>query len=117
MKLSIFSMVLLFLLNACVYNDLPIPENIMNITYTNYTKKIVSINCLPCHVPGYDLNGAPAGGRDFTTYLEVKKAVDEGHFKLHVIDGVPPTMPFELPQLPQDVKDTLTFWINQGARE
>ena len=117
---SILLMILLF--NSCVYNYddkilLPAPENSEEITYTNYVKNIVQLNCLSCHVPGYNGDGTPAGNRNFTTYSGVKQAVDEGHFKAHVIDGIAPTMPYGLPELSQEIKDTLTIWINQGAKE
>ncbi|OFY99255.1 MAG: hypothetical protein A3K10_00055 [Bacteroidetes bacterium RIFCSPLOWO2_12_FULL_31_6] len=117
MKLLLSILMSFLLLNSCVYNkekiELPSPE----ITYTNYAKNIVGENCLACHISGYNTNGTPAGNRNFTTYQGVKQAVDDGVFKQRVIDGVAPTMPYGLPQLSQEIKDKLTLWINQGAKE
>ncbi len=123
MKLLIGVLFGFLMLNSCVYNelkkDLPVPdEREEDITYTNYVKNIIENNhCLECHVPGFNTDGTPAANRDYRTYPGVKQVVDEGHFKAHVIDGIAPTMPLGYPELPQDIKDKLTLWINQGAKE
>ena len=124
MKLIVSIILVVLLFNSCVYNEekrnLPVPEEHEHeeVTYTNYVKNIIENNhCLECHVPGFNTDGTPAANRDYRTYSGVKQVVDEGHFKAHVIDGIAPIMPLGYPELSQEIKDKLTLWINQGAKE
>ena len=121
-KLYILTLSSLFF--SCSYNtienekeNLPIPtiintgSNEPTITYTNYTKNIIDINCISCHSP-LGLNVPPY----LTTYTEVKSMTDAGRLKARVIDEIPSRMP-PSGSLSQTVKDTLQLWINQGAAE
>jgi hypothetical protein len=116
MKL-LFLGLLSLVLFSCVYNvkkeSLPAPIITQEITYTNYVKNVISESgCLNCHSGAF-----PAANRDYTTYTGLMQSVNDGNFKKRVIDGVQPTMPLGSPELNQTTKDSLTTWINQGAKE
>ena len=117
-KISII-LIVFFTLNACSYNKLELPEPTpleepeTIITYNSFTKRMIENNhCLECHS-----GSSPAAGRDYSTYSGIKDVAQNGLLKLRAIDGQAPSMPLGYPELDQNIKDTLTLWINQGAQQ
>jgi mono/diheme cytochrome c family protein len=111
----ILILVIAILLNSCVYNKKELPEPIsppqkgVTITYTKHGKGVFDTYCINCH------SSTGTGQLPFlTTYQEVKLQADNGRIQARAIDNSPSAMPPGNP-LPQDIKDTLQFWINQGA--
>jgi uncharacterized membrane protein len=105
------------LIIACVNNkgELPQPNSIsedgLTITYQLHVKKIIDNNCIVCH----SSNGTPWAQTPFlTTYNEVKNEAER--IQSRSIDESPTAMP-PSGSLLQSEKDTLQFWLNQGAKE
>jgi hypothetical protein len=120
---SLYSLLILliffFTLDACSYDKIVLPEPTplevqeTIITYNSFTKRMIDNNhCLECHS-----GSSPAAGRDYSTYEEIKNVAQNGLLKLRAIDGQSPSMPLGYPELDQNIKDTLTLWINQGAQQ
>jgi mono/diheme cytochrome c family protein len=104
------------MLFSCVYNKKELPKPLLNdngitITYTKHTKAIFDNNCFSCHSPS-----GTESWLDLSTYQDVKAQADIGLIKTRVIDESPSVMP-PAGSLPQDLKDTLQMWLNQGALE
>ena len=102
------------LLSSCAYNkkELPAPEeNVIQgdpVRYTNFTKLVIDNNCIVCHSSG--------GGQTpfLTTYNEV--AAQKTRVVARAINNIPSIMP-PTGALPQNIKDTLQMWLDQGALE
>lgn len=97
---------------SCVYNkkELPTPsvdtQSITDtLTYTEHVKQIIDNNCVTCHSTS---GQSPA----LTNYTEVFSKI--GRIQARAIDNNPTSMPPSNP-LPQNLKDTLQIWINQGG--
>jgi len=103
----------LIIVFSCSYNDiLPEPiedktlqESEIDITYTNHTKKIIDNHCVSCHS---SFGQSPP----LTNFSEVSS--QKSRIQARAIDNNPTPMPPGNP-LPQNLKDTLQLWINQGA--
>lgn len=100
------------ILSSCAYNKKELPEPVIvpeagvTITYTDHVKRIIDNNCIVCH--------SSSGGQSplLTNYSQVNS--NANRVKARAIDNTPTPMPPGNP-LPQALKDTLQFWINQGA--
>lgn len=112
---SLFFTIIIVSVTSCTYHkkELPtpiaLPANGVVITYTDHGKEVFDTYCIQCH------SSAGTGQTPFlSTYQEVKSQAGNGRIQARAIDNSSSSMPPSSP-LPQDIKDTLQFWLNQGA--
>lgn len=98
---------------SCTYHkkEIFVEECPVKITFQNKVKAIIDLHCAVsgCHVGGF-----PQG--DFTTYAGLKEKVDNGIFRLNVID-LKSMPPIDKPDLSEEEIVTLECWLQQGATE
>ena len=113
--------IFLFVLISCTYNKdtipepIEIPENGVMMTYMSHSKAIFDNKCISCHSP----TPIPPNQSQMpylTTYQEVKTQADNGRIQARIIEEIPSVMPVS-GSLSMGVKDTIQFWLNQGALE
>ena len=102
-----------FICCGCVYhNKDEMLENCgWRITYNKPVRSIIASHCAVsgCHVSGFQPG-------DYTTYSGIKEKVDNGKFKLRVLDlKIMP--PYSKPKLDDDELQILKCWMEQGALE
>lgn len=80
-----------------------------SVKYSTTIEPIIVANCSTsgCHDAG-------SGNGDYTTYAGVKQKVDNGTFKMRVVDGTPTFMP-ATGSLPAEQIAKITCWLNTGA--
>lgn len=106
-----------FFVSACettTYED--IQENQVvdgPITYNMYVKNIISTYCSSCHS-----TGGAASFRPFTTYEEVKDAIQNTNLldRIQRQNGEPGQMP-QTGRMPQDKINTIIQWNSDGLAE
>lgn len=106
-SISIFSL----LLNGCTYDNLELdPCENRNVKYAESIAPLIQTRCAlsGCH------NGDSTSVGDFNLFDEVKMRVDNGQFKLKVLDikSMPPTTQ---PPLTTEQFNLLKCWIEVGA--
>lgn len=104
-----------FLLAGCYYDkeEVLYPGSFCdtaNVTYSGTAKGIIETNCAVggCHVAG------GTGPGNFTIYSDVKQRVDNGTFRILVLENrtMPPSFSLSLCELEQ-----LSIWLDAGAPE
>ncbi len=115
--------VLVFCLFSCANNkeELPTPEDKplpgpVTITYTQHTKRLFDTYCISCHAPASTQANFP-----LTTYQEVTANTYSNiggiiENRVLIQQNMPPTAS-QTGFLTAAEKDTLQWWINQGAPE
>jgi len=113
----------ILIISSCSYNKEKLPEPISNapvafsgpnVTYTNHTKRLFDTYCISCHATGQTQQNFP-----LTTYSEVtvgnySNANGKIENRVLIQENMPPsgsTTGF----LTLAEKDTLQWWIDQGA--
>ncbi|MGV3704008.1 MAG: hypothetical protein ACO1NU_01410 [Arcticibacter sp.] len=82
----------------------------MNVTYENYVKNVIAINCTrACHKGGNSM-----GPGNFTSYAGVRAYVDK--FPARVISDQA-DMPMGRAPLPKSTRDSLNAWIGNCSPE
>ncbi|HIA12380.1 MAG TPA: hypothetical protein EYN69_09970 [Flavobacteriales bacterium] len=117
--------VLLFGLNACVWEkgELPAPstaEQCDTATYT-FTNDIAIIFATSCATGSCHVGPTPMVGLDFSSYQVVKDKIEDGRIPARALDGSPNTMPPSVPGAPP-LFDAATIakinqWISEGMCE
>ena len=83
----------------------PVEIDCSKVTYGNDINPIISSKCTKCHVGSFVYG-------DFTSYPDLKARVDNGRFKLWVIDTklMPPSGPLSTVELKK-----IQCWLDAGA--
>ena len=116
---SLFTVVVCFnILIACTKDVGPNPDLVKinscdTISFSKHVKPIIEANCISCHTPGGIGNG------DFTTdiYAGLKSKADNNTLRARAVDlTIAPTMPLNLPPLPEEQRNIIRCWIEAGAQ-
>lgn len=104
--------ILAILLSACTYKKVESANPCENVN-SKYAQSIVSIIQTRCAIPGCH-NGDSTSVGNFNNYAEIKMRVDNGQFKLRVLDArsMPP---ITQPLLTSEDYSKLKCWYEAGA--
>ncbi|MCK6608186.1 MAG: cytochrome c [Flavobacterium sp.] len=117
MKKFLCICIIVFFISACettTYEDIQGSQAITGpITYNSHVKNIVSTYCSSCHS-----TGGTASFRPFTTYEEVKDAIQNTNLldRIQRQNGEPGQMP-QTGRMPQDKINTIIQWNSEGLAE
>ena len=117
MKKYFYLIIFTFLLNSCqsdTYENISKPTVFPSkVTYTSNVKAIIDGNCIVCHS-----SGGMASFRHFTTYEEVKDAVQTTNLldRIQRQNGEPGQMP-KTGRMSQDKIDIILQWRKDGLLE
>ncbi|MBK6774974.1 MAG: hypothetical protein IPG74_03685 [Flavobacteriales bacterium] len=115
MRKSAIAFMAMLLLAGCYYDKAEVlyPGSFCdtaNVTYSGTAKSILETNCAisGCHVSG------GTGPGNFTSYADVKQRVDNGTFRILVLENrtMPPSFSLSSCELEQ-----LSIWLDAGAPE
>jgi len=106
-------LIIVISLNTCTYTKLDPP--LCNPVNSSYSKSIAPLIQSHCAITGCH-NGGPTSVGNYNNYLEIKARVDNGKFKIRVIDTK--TMPpISQPPLTDDEYTKLKCWYDAGAQD
>jgi uncharacterized membrane protein len=96
-------------------SDLLNPTTATVISYTNFTKSVITNNCTSCHADT-PINGASIS---LTTYNNVKDAIQNSGLidRISRTQGAPGMMPNGGARLPQNTIDKIIQWRDEGFLE
>lgn len=113
--LLLFTVAILMLLWSCRHEPAGLGE-FDQVCFQTEVLPVFQNSCGPCHSPS-----KAEGGKDFTSYAEIMKAVkpfDASSSKAYtVLTGKPFTMMPPSGPLPKETRTKIWLWIQQGAEE
>lgn len=117
MKKFLLTCIVAFVVSSCettTYDDIQENQIITGpITYTSHVKNIINTYCSSCHH-----TGGTASFRPFTTYEEVKNAMQNTNLldRIQRQNGEPGQMP-QTGRMSQDKINTIIQWNSDGLVE